>query len=271
MQEDEAIKYEPLDSGEFQFVINEYNGSAHYVTRKNLQDSFYMSRLQAEFVNKERRALMEVLETDILKTPTPSATQGGQTVSIPNVINRFDHRYFGTGSTDTIAVQDFAYAKLALKKANVPLSSLIAIVDPTVGYEIETLTNLTNVSNNPHFEGIVSTGITTGMRFIKNVYGFDVFESNYLAVLAAGEAITGGSGAHGDSANQSALRCVQNLFFSVDPSVKPIVGAWRQLPTVDAEFNKDFQREEYVTTARYGLKLFRPENMVVVITDTTQV
>jgi hypothetical protein len=31
------------------------------------------------------------------------------------------------------------------------------------------------------------------------------------------------------------------------------------------------QREEYVVTARYGLKLYRPENAFVVITDTDQV
>jgi hypothetical protein len=31
------------------------------------------------------------------------------------------------------------------------------------------------------------------------------------------------------------------------------------------------QREEYVTTARWGLKLYRPENLCVVITDTNVV
>jgi hypothetical protein len=49
------------------------------------------------------------------------------------------------------------------------------------------------------------------------------------------------------------------------------VGSVRQAPRVDSEFNKDFQREEYVTTCRYGLKLYRPENVVVVVTDTDQV
>ena len=54
-------------------------------------------------------------------------------------------------------------------------------------------------------------------------------------------------------------------------SVLPFVGAWRQMPQVDSEYNKDFQREEYVTTARYGVKLYRPENLVCVLTDTDQV
>ena len=62
------------------------------------------------------------------------------------------------------------------------------------------------------------------------------------------------------------------MFPSHDPSgVLPFVGAWRQMPTVESEYNKDRQREEYLTTARYGLKLFRPENLVVVGSDTDQV
>jgi hypothetical protein len=60
-----------------------------------------------------------------------------------------------------------------------------------------------------------------------------------------------------------------NLFFSADASVSPFVGAWRQMPQVDYEYNKDFQRHEWVTTARYGIKLYRPENMVVVATKDT--
>jgi len=64
---------------------------------------------------------------------------------------------------------------------------------------------------------------------------------------------------------------VNNLFFSAVSDLLPIVGLIRQPPKVDSEYNKDFQREEYVTTCRYGFKLYRPENMVVVLSDTDQV
>lgn len=266
ISEDQAIKYSSLDQGEFQFSITEYIGSAHYVTKKNLQDSFYMQRVMSMFPQKESRAIMEILETDILKSPGPTASQTGtsQTASSANQVNSFDHRYVATGSGDTMAPEDFAYAKLSLKKANVPLSNLIAIVDPTVAYHLETLTNLVNVSNNPQWEGIVSTGLTTGMRFIRNIYGFDVYESNYLAT-GLSETIT-----HAGASN-SVTNGAQNLLFSADSTVLPIIGAWRQMPEVDAEYNKDFQREEYVTTARWGTKLFRPENMICVLSDTTAV
>lgn len=262
--EDQAVKYSPLDTGEFQFAIHEYIGSAHYVTKKNLQDSFYMQRVLSQFVQKESRAIMEVLETDILKTPGPTAAQTGtnQTASDPNAINGRAHRYVASGTNEIIAPADFAYAKLALKEANVPLNNLVAIVDPSVAYTLETTANLVNLSDNPRWEGIIETGLTAGMRFVRNVYGFDCYESNYLANLAS-ETITGGPGSGAQS-----VAGVQNLLFSADPTVLPIVGAWRQMPEVDAEYNKDFQREEYVTTARWGLKLFRPENMVCVLSST---
>ena len=40
------------------------------------------------------------------------------------------------------------------------------------------------------------------------------------------------------------------------------------MPTVYSEFNKDLQQTEYLTICEYGFKLYRPENMVIVLTDT---
>ena len=58
-----------------------------------------------------------------------------------------------------------------------------------------------------------------------------------------------------------------NLFFSAAPDALPFIGAIRQTPTVESEYKKDLQREEYLTIMRYGIKLFRPENLVVVLSD----
>tara|TARA_Y100000310_G_scaffold327126_1_gene393012 strand:+ start:764 stop:1705 length:942 start_codon:yes stop_codon:yes gene_type:complete len=251
--ENDAVMYRALDTGEFQFTINKYKSSATYITNKAKQDSFYMNQLVSAFVPKQSRALMETLETDIL------ALQSGQTASALNNINGAPHRYVAAGTNEVMSVTDFAKARYSLKKANVPDTNLIAIVDPSVEWEINTITNLANVSNNPRWEGIVADGIATGMAFVKNIYGFDVFTSNYLA--DANETI--------DSVTTAAGKA--NMFFSAASDVLPFVGAWRQMPMVDSEFNKDFQREEYVTTARYGLSLFRPENLVVVLSDTDQV
>ena len=253
--EGQAVRYTGLDTGNFTFTINKYKSSATFITEKMKQDSFYMSRLVASFVPKQHRAIAKAMEVDILDL-APSA----QTSASTNAINGAAHRWIGSGTSEVIALADFAKARYALQKANVPMTNLVAIVDPSVEYTLSTLTNLVNVSNNPRWEGIVSSGISTGMKFIYNIYGFDVYVSQNLKT-GVNETIGGVTSGAG----------VANLFFSAAPDVLPFVGSIRQAPKVDSEYNKDMQREEYVTTCRYGFKLYRPENMVVVITDTDQV
>jgi len=246
--ENESVIYDAMDTGNFQFTIDQYKSSATYITKKDMQDGFYMDRLVASFVPKQSRAILEDLETNILALASNVGTMGVAGAAI----NGRNHRLLGTGaalaSGTAIASSDFAQALLSLKKAKVPQENLIAIVDPSVEFTLNTITNLTNMSNNPRWEGIVSDGIATGMRFLKNIYGFDVYTSNYLSSTTASTNIK------------------QNMFFSASNDVLPFVGAWRQMPEVDSEYNKDRQRDEYLTTARYGTKLYRPENLVVIET-----
>ena len=257
--EDTDIQYDALDLGEFPFTITEYLSSGHYITEKARQDLFYAARLEASFLPKQARALAEKIETDILALCAGGAS-GGQTADDQNVINNADHRFVATGASETITVNDFAKALYGLKKANVPQTAMIAIVDPSVEFAINTITNITNISNNPRWEGIVESGIGSGMTFIKNIFGFDVFVSNYLP--DANETIDGLTTTAGKA----------NAFFSAaGGDIMPYMGAMRQMPKVDGGYNYNKQREEYVTTARYGLKVFRPENLVVVLSDTDQV
>ena len=252
-QENESVTYRALDTGEFQFTIDNYKASGIYITDKNKQDSFYMSQLVSSFVPKQERAIMAALETNIL------GLESGQTASNLNNINGAPHRFVASGTNEVFTVNDFAKARYSLKKANVPDTNLIAIVDPSVEYTLNTLTNISNISNNPMWEGIVSSGIATGMRFVKNVYGFDVYVSNNLA--DANETV--------DSVTTAAGKA--NMFFSAAPDVLPFVGAWREMPSVESERNKDKRRDEYVVAARWGSKLYRPENLVCVLSDTDQV
>jgi hypothetical protein len=250
--EDEAVKYRPLDTGQFTFQITEYLSSGTYVTKKAEQDMFYMNELVSRFVPEQERAIMEHVEEAIL------GLQSQQTAANTNTINGGKHRYVATGSSNVINVADFARANLSLNLANVSANNRVAIVDPSVAYTIETATQLVGINNNPMFEGIVSSGIATGMRFVRNVYGFDVYTSQRLATIS--------------SETLETVSCAgfkANLFFSADASVVPFIGAWRQMPEVDTEYNKDFQRTEFVTTARYGVKLYRPENLVTVLSNAS--
>lgn len=245
----QSIVYDAMDTGEFQFSITEYVSSATYIENKFKQDMFYMNQLVSSFVPEQAFAIQRRLESDIFKL------QSQQTASNLNTINGAAHRFIGSGTSQSMDVTDFARALYALKKANVPQTNLVAIVDPSVEFAINSITNISNVSNNPRWEGIIESGIGKDMAFIKNIYGFDVYTSNYLDDL--NETINGKTTTTGKA----------NLFFSADSRVLPFVGAWRQMPTVESEYNKDEQRDEYLTICRYGLKLYRPENLVVIGTD----
>jgi len=258
--EDSAVTYRPLDTGNFTFTVDKYLSSATYMTKKAEQDLFYSSELMSRFVPEQERAIMEHFETTTLAAP-----ESGVSANSAESINSVSMRVGSTGTGEVITLKEFAYARFALKKQNVPDSNLVAIVDPSVEYTLNTLSNIVNVSNNPRFEGLVRDGIATGMRFVANVYGFDVYCSNFLPD-ATDNALPDLAGANQD---YSSTNGKVNLFFSADQSVNPFVGAFRQQPNVDYDYNKDFQRHEFVTTARYGVKLYRPENMVRVVTKPT--
>lgn len=252
--EGQKVIYNSMDTGEFTFSITDYLQSGMFITERMKQDSFYAGRLVSSFVPKMQRAIGKRMEADIL-----AIGPSGQTSGNANAINGMAHRWVASGTNEVIALEDFAKANLSLDMANVPHEGRIAIVHPSVGYTIDTLSNITSVSNNPRFEGIVTTGMTDGMQFIRNIYGFDVYTSQNLA--RSNETIgskTAGAG-------------VCNLFFCAQGEASPFVGAVRQAPKVDSEYNKDEQREEYVVTCRYGLGFYRPESLCVVISDTDQV
>lgn len=256
-EEDRSVVYTGMDTGNFTFTIDQYKASATYISEKFRQDSMWASQVEAAFVPAQHRALAVAMETNILSKPN-----AGQTASDTNSINGAEHRWVGSGTSETISLTDFAKAQYALMKANVPMSNLVAIVDPTVAYTLATQTNMVNLmTNQPQWNKIVNDGIVSGMRFVTNVYGFDVYTSNYLPTVGA-ETIGGKTTAQG----------VTNLFFSAAPGdTLPIIGLIKQSPKVESEYKKDLQREEYVTTCRYGFKLYRPDNMVIVLTDTDQV
>ena len=252
--EGQPVVYNQLDTGNFTFSITDYKAAGTYITNKMKQDSYLANQLIATFPTKQARAILSQIDDTILALG-PNAQTAGNT----NTINGTDHRFVARGTNDVMTIQDFAKARHSLQMANVPMTNLVAIVDPSVEYTMNTLTNLVNVQNNPRWEGIISTGIGNGMKFLANIYGFDVYTSprlkSGLSETISANAVTNG---------------VANLFFSAASDILPFVGAIRQPLKVESEYNKDYQREEYVTTCRYGFKLFRPENMVVVISDKVQ-
>jgi hypothetical protein len=253
--EGQAIKYNAMDTGNFTFSFDQYKYSANAISEKFKRDSYYSQDVISAFVPRQHRVLMEGVETRIL-----SIANSGQTAANLNVINGANHRFVGSGTGNTIALKDFAQARFALFKANVPLRDLICIMDPATAYTLETQTNVVNfLTPNRKWGPVVDDGIITGFKFMFNVFGFDVYISNYLPTIAS------------ETVNSVALTSgVCNFFFSASPGdTLPFVGAFRQLPTVYSEFNKDLQQEEYLTITEYGFKLYRPENLVTVLTTAS--
>jgi hypothetical protein len=254
--ENTPVTYDSMDTGEFTFSIDRYVEAATFITDKAKQDSYYSQQLIGMFPTKMRRALDENLEGSVF------ALANTQTANDTNTINGADHRFVASGSTNTVlALDDFAKAKYALDKAQAG-GTRVAIIDPSQEYVFNNLVGAQAFQNNPAFGGIVNGGFVnevTGMRFIRSIFGFDVYVSNFLATPTDTSI---------DSVSVPAAP-VTNIFMSVGGDLTPFVGAYRQLPRVEYERNKDLRRDEYVMNARFGLKLYRPECLVGVITKST--
>ena len=255
------VVYDAMDTGEFNFTIDRYVESATYITDKAKQDSYYAQQLIGMFPTKMRRALDENLETSVFSLANT------QTVNNANAINGASHRFIASGGTNTVlSLDDFAKAKFALDKAQAG-GTRVAVIDPSQEYVFNQLVGAQAFINNPQFGGIVNGGFVnevTGMRFVKNIFGFDVYVSNFLATPADTAINADGRGSVNTPASP-----VTNIFMSVGGDLTPFVGAYRQMPRVEYERNKDLRRDEYVMNARFGLKLYRPECLVSVISKST--
>jgi len=253
LPEDTEVTFDALDTSDQAFTLNDPVVAATSVSEVLLEDSLWSSDLLSTIPVEHAQAIMERFESDIFELAGDQAdlANGSPFAGV-------EHRRIGSNATNTghIDPKDFAYAGYALKKAKVPNQNLIAIVDPSVAYDLETLTNLVNVSNNPRWEGIIDTGITQNMRFVKNVYGFDVFESNLLAETT--ETLDGHAFVNGK----------QNIFMSAARDMLlPFAAAWRRRAQMDRDFDFRRREEQIITTARWGNKLVRQDNLVVTVTE----
>lgn len=255
--EGQAIKYQKFDTGNFTFSIDQYKYSANSISEKFKRDSFWSAEIQSAFAPEQHRALMKGFEARVFNRANASQTSGQ-----PNTINGAAHRWVATGTNETLALKDFMLAEYALRKANVPMRNLTAIIDASGAFAIENSTNAVNLlSPMPKWGNMVNEGLVSGFQFRFSIYGFDVYVSNYLPRDIA-ESIS----------PRSVTVGVANLFFSAEPgNTLPWIAAFRQMPTVQSEYNKDLQQTEFLTICEYGVQIFRPENLVVVLSDTDQV
>jgi len=259
-----------MDTGQFRFVIDEFKGVKTAFTDHFFETSFQANEVLARTPEKMKRAMDVYLETKIMELGNRQEIADG------NTINGANHRVVASGDgtnvpTGALSLEDFAYAKYALKKANVPMTGLVAVVSPETEFHLNTLSNLVDVSNNPRWEGIIETGLgdNTGIRFLRNIYGFDVYVSEYLTQSEEDED-AGLVMWNGDSFGSDTTGMNVNMFFSVgDEDVKPFVGAWGRTPRIESWRQHDVETEYHQLTGSFGLGLYRPESLVTILSSNT--
>ena len=263
MSESVALPERRPDTGQFVFNINEFVGTKVPFTDVFLEDDFLASAAVATLPRKMKRAFDEYYESQVLKLHRVQTTNNG------NVINTARHRYTANGAARQITLQDIAYARFALQKAKAPLQGLIGIVDPSFEFNTNITATIVDISNNARWEGIIETGIGAGdsIRFLRNIYGFDIYVSDYLdsetAIEAALTDYQGNTTATvvGDKVNQ--------FMCCADDECRPYIGAWRRSPKITSWRDEDVETEYHQLSARFGLNLYRPESLVSIVSSTT--
>lgn len=239
--ENDQIAIQDPTSGEFNLTIDKYYQTGVAITDKKKQDTYYMNVLDQKFPEQCVRAVAERLENDIF------LLHKKQTSNDANTINGQAHRFVATGSSSVITLKDIAQAKLSLDKANVSKVGRMAIVDPTVSYQLVQIDNVIRQDvygpQSNLKDGFGST------KFIGRYLGFDFYESNMLDEATALNHVTGGS-------------LIANLFLGPEA----FVGAMRLKPEIEHFRENIRKRDVFHVTTRYGLGLYREESLVTVLT-----
>lgn len=265
LQEGQDTPIDSIDTGRITLEITEHMGAGAALTDEMKEDSYLFSQFNAMIVPKMLRALKEAYESDLL------SQQSKQTAANPNAINGAAHRFVASGANRTLTLDDIIYLKLAFDKAAMPDMGRILIVDPVNEATLNSLTNIVNVSDNPRFEGIVETGFANNFKFIRNIFGFDIFVSTRLPNLTAQEAIdttTLATPAPSGNATAEVGDVAAQAWCVADDSITPIMGAWRRMPTTAGERQESKRRDVFYTTARWGFGLQRPQSIATLLTNS---
>lgn len=262
--EDVPLVYNPIDTGTITLTITDYIGDAWRVTDDLREDGSQIDTLMSMRAMESTRALGENHESRFL-----SVANAAQTGANVNLVNGRPHRWIGGGAgitTRVMSMSDFIAMKLAFDKAGAPMGGRIAIVDPIVEATINSLTNLVNVSNNPMFEGIITEGFAKDHKFVRNIFGWDIYTSNFLPVKTATEAINASS--YGLANTTAAVGDVANVFMCVsDDSTKPVMHAWRRQPKTEGWRDQETRSDKFQVTSRFGFGAQRVDTLGVILTS----
>lgn len=260
MSEGTALPDRRPDTGQYVFNINEFVGSKVALTDVFFEDDYMAPQVMSALPERMTRAFNEYLETQLFKL------QRQQTNNSSNTINGAYHRFTANGSGRAITLQDLAYIRYAFKKANVT-GPIVGIVDPSFEFNTNIISNIITLDNNPTFNGIIETGIGSDLRFIRSIYGIDLYVSNYLdREVTAESSLTDYQG----NTTASVAGDVANIFFAAGDKMNlPFIGSWLRRPSMKSWKDEDKGIEYHQMSARFGLNMYRPENLITMFSSTT--
>ena len=262
VEEGAPLIYNPIETGNITLSVTDYIGDAWYVTDVLRQDGSQIESLMAARAQEATRAIQQRFESRFYQV-----AYNGQTAANPNTINGFTHRFRAQGANWTMSEDDLIQMRLAFDKANVPQFGRVAIVDPVVAATFQKKVVITSQLNmQPAFMELMKNGFNNEHQFVMRLHGWDIWTSNLLPQVAAGTSVDG------QASSSASTTCVANLFMCVaDDNCKPVMNAWRQPPKVEGERNKDRQRDEFLTTARWGMGIQRRDTLGVIVSDAVKV
>ena len=250
--EDVAVDYTPIESGTIKMTIDNYMGDAWYATDDLKEDGAQIDALMTARSMESARAIKEVFETRFLARAVSALTP-----SNGNPVNGFNHMLVGSGANNTITINDFIAMRLAFDKANVPAGGRIAIVDPITAASFGKLIQLTG-DINPWPQSIMANGFDRDHTYVTTIHGWTVITSNRLPRGSFSDGTT------------TVANGVANLFMSVaDDNTKPVMAAWRRMPSIETERNKDKRRQEFTTSCRFGFGIQRLDTIGVIATNAS--
>ena len=248
--EDVAVDYTPIESGTIKMTIDNYIGDAWYVTDELKEDGAQIDALMTARSMESARSIKEVFETRYLARAVSALTPAA-----PNPVNGFNHMLIGSGANNTITLNDFIAMRLAFDKANVPAGGRIAIVDPITAASFSKLIQITG-DISPWPQSIMANGFDRDHQYVTTLHGWTVLTSNRLP-----------KGSFSDG-TVTVANGVANLFMSVaDDNTKPVMAAWRRMPSIETERNKDKRRQEFTTSGRFGFGIQRLDTIGVIATN----
>lgn len=264
----DTVSYQDIATGDWEFRLTEYKQVGTRIFEKQRQDIHYAAQFEALIPSRVNQALMANLEAHAFAT-----SERGLPANSTVTINGYRHRFAasgGTAMTGELSLRDFIAADLALTAASIYPKRRIAIIDPVAAANLTGKIAITAMTNGffADFEGLAKeSAASSPLRPIGIIAGFEVYTSASLPTVTDNALpVATGSGTVDFSTNPGKAA----FFFDAGygPEFLPWVIGYRQLPDLEYIWSPETQEHKWISLMRFGTGLYRPENLVTIVTSS---